>query len=285
VSDTRAVGLLHPGAMGASVGAALRRAGVDVLYASEGRSDASRARATAADLRDAVTVAALARESNVIVSLCPPGAARDVARTVADAQFAGVYVDANAIAPSTARAVATIVAAHGATYVDGSVIGAPVQPYGWTRLYLSGAGADSIAAQFEPDDPTVVVLGDDPTAASTLKMCNAAWTKATSAALLTIWGTAQSAGVWEALQAEWGRGHADLLTRIEQITVSTPARAWRFAGEMEEIAQTFEDAHLPGGFGIAAAEVYERLARFKDDPHPEPAAVLAALLDPPAPAR
>ena len=218
MSDTRVVGLLHPGSMGASVGAALRRAGIDVQYASDGRSDASRARASEADLRDAGDVATLARDSDVIVSLCPPGAARDVAQVVADAQFVGVYVDANAIAPSTARDVAAIVEPRGATYVDGSVIGAPVQPGGRTRLYLSGDGADSIAALFAPEDPTVVVLGDDPTAASTLKMCNAAWTKATSAALLTIWGTAHAAGVWDALQAEWSRGHADLLTRIEQIT-------------------------------------------------------------------
>ncbi len=87
--------------------------------------------------------------------------------------------------------------------------------------------------------------------------------------------------MWDALQAEWGRGHADLLTRIEQITASTPARAWRFAGEMEEIARTFEDATLPGGFGSAAAEVYERLARFKGDSDPDAADVLAALLEPP----
>ena len=168
------------------------------------------------------SVAALVRESDVIVSLCPPDAARDVARQAADAQFAGVYVDANAIAPSTARDVAQIVASGGATYVDGSVIGAPVQPGGWTRLYLSGDGAEPIAALFAADDPTVVVLGDDATAASTLKMCNAAWTKATSAALLTIWATAHSGGVWDALQGEWGRGHADLLTRIEQITAIDP---------------------------------------------------------------
>jgi len=267
--------------MGASVGAALRRAGVEGLYASEGRSDASRARASAADLRDAVSVAALVRESDVIVSLCPPDAARDVAHQVADARFTGVYVDANAIAPSTARDVAHVVGSGGATYVDGSVIGAPVQPGGWTRLYLAGDGAEPVAALFAADDPTVVVLGDDATAASTLKMCNAAWTKATSAALLTIWATAHSGGVWDALQAEWGRGHADLLTRIEQITASTPARAWRFAGEMEEIARTFEDAALPGGFGSAAAEVYERLARFKGELDPDAAAVLSALLEPP----
>lgn len=41
------------------------------------------------------------------------------------------------------------------------------------------------------------------------------------------------------------------------------AQAWRFAGEMEEIALTFAEAGLPSGFHQAAAEVYRRLAEFR----------------------
>jgi hypothetical protein len=40
-------------------------------------------------------------------------------------------------------------------------------------------------------------------------------------------------------------------------------KAWRFVGEMEEIAATFAAAGMPGGFHEAAAEVYRRLGRFK----------------------
>ncbi len=58
----------------------------------------------------------------------------------------------------------------------------------------------------------------------------------------------------------------------------TLPKAWRFVGEMREIARSFEDAGLPGGFHEAAAEVYERLAPYKDSDGAEPDEVLAALL-------
>lgn len=266
--------------MGASVGAALRRGGVRVLFAGDGRSEATRARALDADLSDVSTLAHVARDSDVIVSLCPPAAALAVARDVAAAGFTGTYVDANAIAPTTARQVAIVVNGSGATYVDGSVIGAPVRPGGSTRIYLSGEVATAIATLFVTDDPTVIVLGDDPAAASALKMCYAAWTKASSAALLTIWGTAHACGVWDTLHDEWSRGDGELLARVGQAAASTPARAWRFVGEMEEIARTFEDAGLPSGFAVAAIEIYRRLDGFKDTRDPQIDAVLAALLHP-----
>ena len=41
-------------------------------------------------------------------------------------------------------------------------------------------------------------------------------------------------------------------------------KAWRFAGELDEIAASFGAHGLPDGFGRAAAEVYGRLAGFKD---------------------
>jgi 3-hydroxyisobutyrate dehydrogenase-like beta-hydroxyacid dehydrogenase len=57
------VGLLHPGEMGAAIGAVLRQRGIEVLWASEGRSEATASRAVAAGLVDAGTVAELARRS------------------------------------------------------------------------------------------------------------------------------------------------------------------------------------------------------------------------------
>ena len=68
------VGLLHPGSMGSSVGAcaAASPAVSRVLWASEGRSAASRERAEADGLEDAGTLAALATEADIIVSVCPP---------------------------------------------------------------------------------------------------------------------------------------------------------------------------------------------------------------------
>ena len=93
------IGLLHPGEMGAAVGKCLADAGHRVLWDPEGRSAATRERAEAAGLTGEALARIIAR-SDVIVSVCPPHAALDVARLVAG--FRGLYLDANAISPATA---------------------------------------------------------------------------------------------------------------------------------------------------------------------------------------
>src|SRR3954452_13821677 len=82
------VGLLFPGEMGAAVGGAIRGR---VLWASRGRSAATRARAER--FEDAGTVAELVARSDVVLSICPPEFAEDLAREVAACGFGGVYAD------------------------------------------------------------------------------------------------------------------------------------------------------------------------------------------------
>jgi 3-hydroxyisobutyrate dehydrogenase-like beta-hydroxyacid dehydrogenase len=177
--------------------------------------------------------------------------------------FAGIYVDANAVAPTTARELGAVVEQAGGRFVDGDLIGGPVRPGGATRLYLSGPAAGEVAALFAPTELEAVALGDDVAAASALKMCYAAWTKGTSALLLAIRAAADAYGVEAALVAEWARTQPDLAARSEA-AVGTARKAWRFAGEMDQIAACFAEAGLPDGFARAAAEVYRRLADFKE---------------------
>jgi hypothetical protein len=119
-------------------------------------------------------------------------------------------------------------------------------PGGATRLYLSGPAATEVAALFAPTDLEAVALGDDVAAASALKMCYAAWTKGTSALLLAIRAAADAHGVEEALLAEWARSQPDLAAR-SQAAAGTARKAWRFAGEMDQIAACFAEAGLPDG--------------------------------------
>ena len=259
----RTVGLLHPGEMGASIGAALRRAGVQVLWVSAGRGPATRRRAQSADLTDAGSLSALVAGSDVVLSVCPPHAAFEVADTVAVSGFAGLYVDANAVAPATAGAIGAVVERVGGRFVDGDLIGGPVRPGGGTRLYLSGPAAEEVAVLFAATDLEAVNLGEDVTAASALKVCYAAWTKGTSALLLAIRAAAAAHGVDEALLSEWERTQPGLAAR-SQAAAGTARKAWRFAGEMDQIASCFAEAGLPDGFACAAAELYRRLAPCKE---------------------
>src|SRR3954463_9861724 len=97
-----ATGFLHPGAMGASLAAACSG---DRLWCSNDRSPATRARAEAAGLVDVGTLDALVRRADTLVSVCPPPSAAAVADSVATLGFRGLYVDVNAIAPATTRAI------------------------------------------------------------------------------------------------------------------------------------------------------------------------------------
>ena len=246
------IGLIHPGEMGAAVGAALRIGGRTVLWASEGRSAATVGRAQQAGLEDVGTVEELARRSDVIVSLCPPHAAVDVDRSLPG--FAGVYVDANAISPATARTLASLVV----RYVDGGVIGPPPRGPGTTRLYLSGPEAVSVAGSFEGTIVDARIVSSDPTAASALKMTYAAWTKGTAALLLAVRAVARAESVEQALLDEWSMSLPELPARSAAAARSALGKGWRWVGEMDEIAETFAAAGLPDGFHRAAAEIYRR---------------------------
>lgn len=256
------VGLLHPGEMGAAVGQCLAKCGITVLWASAGRGPATAARAAAFD--DAGTVAAMASRADVILSICPPHAALIVARQVSDAGFAGLYADCNAISPATAREVAGIVAAGGAAFADGGIVGLPPGAPGGTRLYLAGERAGEVAALFTGTALDARVIPGDIGAASALKMSYAAWTKGTGALLLAIRALAGAEGVEDALLAEWELSMPGLEARCERAAQSAAANGWRWIAEMEEIAASMTAHGLPGGFHQAAADIYRRVANSTD---------------------
>ncbi|MBW2242534.1 MAG: NAD(P)-dependent oxidoreductase [Deltaproteobacteria bacterium] len=273
----RTLGLLHPGQMGASVGACARESGHRVLVALDGRTVATRSRAADVGLEDVGGLAELAKESELILAVCPPSAARELLEAVLAEGFEGIYVDANAISPATARELAHRCEGK-ARFVDGGIIGPPAHTPGTTRLHLSGAAAPDAAALFVAGPLDARVVSDEVGAASALKMVFAAWTKGSTALLAAIHAVAVGEGVEQALRAEWEILAPDVALRLDRGVPSVAAKAWRFEGEMREIAATFEAAGLPGGFHEAAAEVYRRLADFQDVPEPPPLAAIAAAL-------
>jgi 3-hydroxyisobutyrate dehydrogenase-like beta-hydroxyacid dehydrogenase len=255
------VGLLHPGEMGAAVGRCLAGRGHPVLWAPDGRSAATAARAEAAGLTGA-SLGELVGRSEIVFSVCPPHAAVDVARQVAGFRFGGICVDANAISPATAREVAGLTEIGGADYVDGGIIGPPPvsEP---ARLYLSGPRAGDVARLFHGTAVDARVVERQPPlvgAASAVKMAYAAWTKGTAALLLATRALARAEGVEEALVDEWAASQPGLAERSADAARSAAAKGWRWIAEMEEIAASMGTAGLPEGFHEAAAEIYRRSA-------------------------
>jgi 3-hydroxyisobutyrate dehydrogenase-like beta-hydroxyacid dehydrogenase len=268
------IGLLHPGEMGAAVAGCLTGRGHQVLWVPAGRSPATAARAaaaglTAADGPDAAAQAAdLARRADVILSICPPHAALPVARAVAGTgpgAFTGIFADANAISPGTARQVAAAVESAGASYVDGGIIGSPPGSAGGTRLYLSGPRAGQIASVFAGTELDArVIEGRGLTAASAMKMAYAGWTKGSAALILAVRALARAEEVEDTLLAEWALSQPALAERSRGATQSTAAKGWRWVGEMAEISASMLADGLPGGFHAAAAEVFGHPDRFQD---------------------
>jgi 3-hydroxyisobutyrate dehydrogenase-like beta-hydroxyacid dehydrogenase len=243
-------------------------------WLSAGRSEATRKRAESIGMTSCESLAAIADHCETLISICPPHAAEEVAEAVAGVGFDGIYVDANAIAPATARRVGE----RFEHFVDAGIIGPPPRTGGTTRLYLSGEAANGVSTLWTDSPLEVRVIRGGAGAASAVKVCFAAWTKGNSALLLAIRALADAEGVTDALVAEWTTSMPDLIPRADRTASGVGPKAWRFAGEMEEIAAAFDAQALPKGFHLAAAEVFRSLTEFKDrSPGPELGEVLAAL--------
>lgn len=253
------VGLLFPGEMGTEIGRATR--GV-VLWASEGRNEATARRASAAGFRDVSTVAALVEASQVVLSVCPPVIAEQVAADVAGLGFNGLYVEANAISPARAERIGVVLEEGGARIVDGAIIGRT-----GLNLYLSGD--DEAVAQagelFSGGEVTAIRLDGGIGAASALKMAFGGWNKAGIALAAQAYAIARAYGVEQAL-AEEG-------VESERIVRAAP-KAWRWAPEMEEVAETCASLGLPDEMAHGAAQLFARWADHRDRP-----AELDRLLD------
>ena len=276
------LGILHPGNMGISVAASAQNSGCEVFWASEGRSAQTRERAEEFTLHDAGTVMNLCQTCSVLVCVCPPHAAEDVADKVLSHGFAGLYLDANAISPQRAVRIGEWMTAAGASFVDGGIVGGPAWEPNSTWLYLSGRDAAKVADCFSAGPLETTVIGEAIGKASALKMCYAAWTKGSAALLCAILATAEALDVWEELEQQWEwnwPGFAEeAVNRVRRVT----AKAWRFAGEMDEISATFAEAGLPGEFHAAAANLYRRIAHLKYAPStPLLEEVLTALVQTP----
>lgn len=261
------VGIVHPGAMGAQVAAQAVAGGARVWWLPQGRSAATRERAAELGLRSAGSMAELAARCAVVLSVCPPAAALDVAREVATAGFSGVYVDANAVSPGRMAQIADVWDGTGARLADAGITGPPPRQAGTTRLYLSGDDATvaQVRALFDGTALTPVVLAGPVGRASALKLAFAAYNKISYALAAEACALADGHGVLDDLR--------DLAAHLlpgtplagpEQLAGAGP-KAWRWEPEMREIADAWRGIGLPGAFADAAAETFEQWQDHKDD--------------------
>ncbi|MBT3251677.1 MAG: NAD(P)-dependent oxidoreductase [Candidatus Marinimicrobia bacterium] len=258
------IGILHPGNMGIFVAAMLVDNGYPVHWVAKGRSKNSKMRAGKYNLIAYDSLAEFCQSCSVIFSVCPPHAAEDVADSVIKCKFKGTFVDANAISPMRTIKISGKMTSAGITFIDGGIVGGPAWKSGKTHLYLSGNGIEKIASLFAKGNLVADCLSNEIGKASAIKMCYAAWTKGSTALLCAIQAAADDYGVRERLDQQWDEDWPGFSEKAQNRARRVTAKAWRFSGEMEEISSTFQEAGGLGGFHEAAADLYQRLAGFKD---------------------
>jgi 3-hydroxyisobutyrate dehydrogenase-like beta-hydroxyacid dehydrogenase len=261
------VGILHPGSMGGAVAAQARSSGAEVLWCPEGRSSATKERALQYGLTAVSSVGELTERAEVILSICPPAYAEDVAVEVGAHSFTGTYVDGNAIAPASMARINAILGRTGATVIDGSVIGSPPSASRSTRLYLSGPceALALVASLFAGSSVQARLLPGGIGRASALKLSYSSYQKASRVLAAVSYALARDYGVEEEL-LDIAQGRATSYLSETGYIPKVAARSWRWAPEMNEVASALDEAGLPSDLAEASAAVMSRWDSFKDSP-------------------
>jgi 3-hydroxyisobutyrate dehydrogenase-like beta-hydroxyacid dehydrogenase len=260
----RRIAVVSPGDMGHAIGRALVEHGHDVVTCLEGRSPVSRARAARAGMRDVADLAALVSGVDLVLSILPPEAAAATAGEIAAAMKATgarpTYVECNAIAPATTRAIGAVIAAAGAPYIDGGIVGNPPGVSAPTRLYVSGPAAESLMVL---DGKGIVIrpCGTEIGRASAIKMCYASITKGANTLFTAALVAAEALGIGEVFQAELAASQPAFFKRMNVTIPRLPADSGRWIAEMDEIATTFASVGVTADFHRGARAVYELLNR------------------------
>jgi 3-hydroxyisobutyrate dehydrogenase-like beta-hydroxyacid dehydrogenase len=251
------VGIVSAGEMGSAVGRALRSGGADVVTTLDGRSERTARLAREAGLECLPDLPAVARSSDVVLSIAPPDQAEMIAAQLAEArgETTPLVADLNAVAPATARRIESALGTSGLDLVDGSISGPPPLKAGTTRIYLSGRRAEEVL-RLPFEGVELVHVGDEVGAASAVKMSTASVYKGTTAVLAQALLAAQANGVLDHVVDDLGSLADGAALRIAR----SAAKSGRYVGEMREIAVTQGAAGLTPELFEAMAAVYAALA-------------------------
>jgi L-threonate 2-dehydrogenase len=269
---TYVVAIIAQGEMGSAVGARLAERGVRVTTSLSGRSAASAARAERAHMVPVDDDDTLIGEADFFLSICPPGEAVALARRLKPALTRAskkpIYVDCNAVSPTTAEEIGAVLEGTGCRYVDGGIIGPPPLPGGnATRIYVSGAAAKQVARLSDFGVPFPAL--DAPIgAASALKMSYAGITKGVTAIAAAMVLGATRSGSAAALHQELAMSQPQLLAWCTRQVPRMFPKAYRFVAEMEEIGEFLGDGTPGGDMYQAIARLYEDIAAAAREPAP-----------------
>ena len=272
------VAVVAQGAMGAGVGAHLVKHGLHVITSLAGRSEASARRAKAAGMV-AVSDQECA-QADFFLSICPPSdalaLAEKMAALIAPSNKKPIYVDCNAVSPPTKVEIGNAILKAGSPFVDVGIIGLPPKEGYSPFLHASGPDAAKFGALNDFGIKVNVIEGPIG-AASALKMSYAGITKGITAVGSMMMLAATRAGVADKLRGELDRSHPAFVANFQRAVPDMFDKAYRFVGEMEEIADFAGEDKQAKQMYRAIADFYTRIAADHEGKHEETGALAAFL--------
>ena len=272
------VAVVAQGAMGAGVGARLVERGLHVITSLAGRSEASAKRAKAAGMV-AVSDQECA-QADFFLSICPPSdalaLAEKMAALIAPGNKKPIYVDCNAVSPPTKVIIGNAILKAGSPFVDVGIIGLPPKEGYSPFLHASGPDAAKFGALNDFGIKVNVIEGPIG-AASALKMSYAGITKGITAVGSMMMLAATRAGVADKLRGELDRSHPAFVANFQRAVPDMFDKAYRFVGEMEEIADFAGEDKQAKQMYQAIADFYTRIAADHEGKHEETGALAAFL--------
>ncbi len=255
------VAVLSPGDMGSAVGAALKSNGLRVITALVGRSERTKELAESSGIEDVGTLGDVVREADLVLSILVPdqseALAADVAAEISKAGKPVAFADCNAVSPETGKRMAAVIDSAGGRFIDAGIIGSP--PRGGTppRFYASGPH-EAVLGELDGRGITVPLMGGEVGRASAIKMCFAAVSKGTLAMYAAALTAAQSLGTYEDFIAEMESSSAETLEAMRRVSTVSD-RAFRWIGEMQEIADTFEAAGVTPKLHEGSRDIFQMI--------------------------
>lgn len=258
------IGIMSIGEMGFHWAKLIKSHGVEVLTYDKDRGEVSRKRAENAGVASVASMNALVKQTELIVSIVVPSAAKKVATKVAKAALKSgrkdlLYCDANAISPMTADAIAKVLTPAGVNFVDGCIIGSAAKMGKGTIVYLSGLHAERLRG-LEAFNIPLKILGPGTNQASAFKVVYAGLTKGFQGLFCELLMGARKFGLLDEIRAQYEESFPGLLDKVSSSIVGLQIHAGRRAEEMDELKRTFNSHGLDSFMAPAAQKVLRAIA-------------------------
>ena len=261
----KTIAVIGTGDMGSAVGRVLVENGQRVITCLKGRSESSTRLAYEAGIENIDSLEEVVEQAELFLSIVPPAQAVTLSQKVADAvqltKTQLLFADCNAISPKTASDIEQLISTSGAIFLDIGIVGpAPRHNTMPTRFYASGSNVKRLE-ELGNNEIRIIDMGPDIGRASALKATYAGLNKGPQALHAIVLLAAERLGVRQVLMHELEESQHHAVARMKQEVPHLAATAERFAGEMMEIASTYESVDITGKFHEGAAWLFEELSQ------------------------